>query len=792
MNLLRLFICQILDALIVLRDANVVHCDLKPENILLKSLDSGEIKVIDYGSACFENRTVYSYIQSRFYRSPEVLLGYPYNAAIDMWSVGCVAAELFLGLPLFPGASEFNLLQRIHETLGQPPDFIVANSTSGSKFFKRLGPQEEVPDGANRESSRYRLLSQDEFEAQEGAKVATGKRYFKYTALQDIIGRCSYRQGLSEAELARERQQRAAFLDFLLGVLQLDPSTRWTPRQAAQHPFITNAPFTGPFQPPPDPVRTVPPPVSYSRSSQGCQYSTNSSHGASPHWARSAPTAMPSQPYPFASPPSTAHGIGASSEYGGLNVDATNGSFGALSGLAASLGREGSGAPIAIPQQVGSIGRHGYHTGDGGFSGFGTSPGSAPAAFMADRQQQRAQAQQVQAQQDALAVLTAQHQAVLQQQQQGASGPVFGVYGSAPMHPVFTAQATPPGMSNLCASYAAMGLSPERILALQSGSLALAQQHAANLGIHPMHLPPHLAAQLAASAGAAGTDPALLYDDLRQRAAASYEATYGRAAAAAVADALCQQSRADSDQGSTMGQVVGGSGQAALHSPASMSGRDTQDMMMGITSTSAQPGSTMQGQEGGARGGDAMDVETHADTCSPPPDPGDWDPLYSEEQLLHEDSPGEAGTGPDASISRAANFTNITASNTLQPPALMPPAQPLSMSRDLDAALAFNCMLFMPPNQQQAYLHHMSRTETYSTHGNTLYPSPPSINSSLMNHSMPSYFHGMTSANVGTHTSWGSPQSPRNLANSQVSRGAGSANPVQAPSAFAEQPAYQN
>jgi dual specificity protein kinase YAK1 len=40
-----------------------------------------------------------------------VLLGYPYNAAIDMWSLGCVAAELFLGLPLFPGASEYNLLQ---------------------------------------------------------------------------------------------------------------------------------------------------------------------------------------------------------------------------------------------------------------------------------------------------------------------------------------------------------------------------------------------------------------------------------------------------------------------------------------------------------------------------------------------------------------------------------------------------------------------------------------------------------------------------------------------------------
>ena len=63
---------QILDALTVLRESNIIHCDLKPENVLLKGLDSGEIKVIDFGSACFENRTMYTYIQSRFYRSPEV------------------------------------------------------------------------------------------------------------------------------------------------------------------------------------------------------------------------------------------------------------------------------------------------------------------------------------------------------------------------------------------------------------------------------------------------------------------------------------------------------------------------------------------------------------------------------------------------------------------------------------------------------------------------------------------------------------------------------------------------
>ena len=56
---------QILEALSTLRDAAVVHCDLKPENILLHPAGSGRLKLIDFGSACFEGRTVYSYIQSR-------------------------------------------------------------------------------------------------------------------------------------------------------------------------------------------------------------------------------------------------------------------------------------------------------------------------------------------------------------------------------------------------------------------------------------------------------------------------------------------------------------------------------------------------------------------------------------------------------------------------------------------------------------------------------------------------------------------------------------------------------
>jgi serine/threonine protein kinase len=76
------------------------------------------IKIIDFGSACHEANRIYTYIQSRFYRSPEVLLGLQYTGAIDMWSLGCIVAELFIGIPLFPGSSEYNQLRRIVDMLG--------------------------------------------------------------------------------------------------------------------------------------------------------------------------------------------------------------------------------------------------------------------------------------------------------------------------------------------------------------------------------------------------------------------------------------------------------------------------------------------------------------------------------------------------------------------------------------------------------------------------------------------------------------------------------------------------
>ena len=62
--------------------------------------------MIDFGSACFLKERVYTYIQSRFYRAPEIMLGVPYTMAIDMWSLGCILVELYISFPIFPGESE--------------------------------------------------------------------------------------------------------------------------------------------------------------------------------------------------------------------------------------------------------------------------------------------------------------------------------------------------------------------------------------------------------------------------------------------------------------------------------------------------------------------------------------------------------------------------------------------------------------------------------------------------------------------------------------------------------------
>lgn len=99
------FIYQILRGILYIHSANVIHRDLKPNNILLNK--NCDLKICDFGLARgFENEDEFKteYVVTRWYRAPEVILNASaYTKALDIWSIGCIFAELLGRTPLFPG-----------------------------------------------------------------------------------------------------------------------------------------------------------------------------------------------------------------------------------------------------------------------------------------------------------------------------------------------------------------------------------------------------------------------------------------------------------------------------------------------------------------------------------------------------------------------------------------------------------------------------------------------------------------------------------------------------------------
>jgi len=197
LGLIRRFAIQLLAALRFLRKLHIIHCDLKPENVLLKNPTKSGIKVIDFGSSCFEDERVYTYIQSRFYRAPEIILGIPYDVAIDMWSFGCILAELYTGYPLFPGENEVEQLACIMEICAAPPEAILETATRIKMFFDSNKNPRLVP------NSRGKVR----------------------------------RPGSKDMQMAL-RTSETKYVDFLQGCLQWDPRERFTPEDALQQEWI--------------------------------------------------------------------------------------------------------------------------------------------------------------------------------------------------------------------------------------------------------------------------------------------------------------------------------------------------------------------------------------------------------------------------------------------------------------------------------------------------------------------------------------------------------------------------
>ena len=139
LNLVRKFCKQILKCLSFLArpDVNIAHCDLKPENVLLRHPQRSTIKVVDFGSSCRISESMFVYVQSRFYRAPEVILGLPYNTQVDVWSLGCMLLELHTGYPVFAGKDEADQMSVIVYRLGIPPKEMLDRGKKTNLFFDK-------------------------------------------------------------------------------------------------------------------------------------------------------------------------------------------------------------------------------------------------------------------------------------------------------------------------------------------------------------------------------------------------------------------------------------------------------------------------------------------------------------------------------------------------------------------------------------------------------------------------------------------------------------------------------
>jgi serine/threonine protein kinase len=222
---------QLLRALAFVHSHGIVHCDMKPENVLLvPAAKEIEVRIIDFGSACHIGQKHFDYIQSRFYRAPEVIFGIPYGPPMDIWSFACIIAELVAGRPLFAGKSETDELHLHMDLLGIPPETVLAEAKRRLIFFN--------PDGRPRNPLSKHPKSLE-----------------KMTKIND-----------------------PNLLDLLMRCLEWDQTVRITAEAALNHPFFAQSDS----QPVPPPKKSASPPPAQKKSNGAVPPPHQRKMGASP------------------------------------------------------------------------------------------------------------------------------------------------------------------------------------------------------------------------------------------------------------------------------------------------------------------------------------------------------------------------------------------------------------------------------------------------------------------------------------------------------------------------------
>ncbi|XP_038637355.1 homeodomain-interacting protein kinase 2 isoform X2 [Scyliorhinus canicula] len=227
---------QVATALMKLKSLGLIHADLKPENIMLVDpvRQPYRVKVIDFGSASHVSKAVCStYLQSRYYRAPEIILGLLFCEAIDMWSLGCVIAELFLGWPLYPGASEYDQIRYISQTQGLPAEYLLSAGTKTTRFFNR-DPDSSYPLWRLKQCAIKQ--APEDHETEMGIKSKEARKYI-FNCLDDMA-QVNTTTDLEGSEMLAEKADRREFIDLLKKMLTIDADKRITPIETLSHPFV--------------------------------------------------------------------------------------------------------------------------------------------------------------------------------------------------------------------------------------------------------------------------------------------------------------------------------------------------------------------------------------------------------------------------------------------------------------------------------------------------------------------------------------------------------------------------
>ncbi|KAG8852691.1 MAPK protein hog1 [Tulasnella sp. 330] len=191
------FLYQILRGLKYVHSAGVIHRDLKPSNILVN--ENCDLKICDFGLARLQDPQMTGYVSTRYYRAPEIMLTWQkYDVAVDIWSTGCIFAEMLEGKPLFPGKDHVNQFSIITELLGTPNEDVIKTIASENtlRFVQSLPKRDPIP-------------FSERFKGQDPVGTST---FFK------LSGRA---------------------LDLLEKMLTFDPRNRITAEEALAHEYVS-------------------------------------------------------------------------------------------------------------------------------------------------------------------------------------------------------------------------------------------------------------------------------------------------------------------------------------------------------------------------------------------------------------------------------------------------------------------------------------------------------------------------------------------------------------------------